>query len=300
MFVAASAATHSATIAVLSGLVIVAAIVSFFDSARIPYRRVLRAIAAMLLGALMVVTANALVVGRLTWAPGGYALSFGRMLQDGIVKKYLDDHCPDASLRLCPYKDQLPRRADEFFWEEDLFIKLGRFDGLHDEMRRIVFESLADYPVLQLQSVLSETAKQLTMVETGAGVVRWVMDSYYSIKRHVPAALPALNASRQWRSGIDFTAINRLQVPLAYFAIALLPVIAWFALRREGFTDIGELAAVAALALLGNAAVFGIFATAHNRYGARMIWIAGFVGLLALARIVQRRRVLHEIPALPR
>ena len=159
VFVAASAATHSATIAVLSGLVIVAAIASFFDSARIPFRRVLRTIAAMLFGALMVVTANALVVGRLSWAPGGYALSFGRMLQDGIVKKYLDDHCPDASLRLCPYKDQLPRRADEFFWEKDLFTKLGRFDGLHDEMRRIVFESLTDYPMLQLQSMVSETVK---------------------------------------------------------------------------------------------------------------------------------------------
>ena len=130
----------------------------------------------------MAVTANALVVGRLTWTPGGYALSFGRMLQDGIVKKYLDDHCPDASLRLCPYKDELPRRADAFFWEEELFPKLGGFEGMHDEMRRIALESLAEYPLLQLQSALSETAKQFTMVETGAGVVRWVMDSYYGIK----------------------------------------------------------------------------------------------------------------------
>ncbi len=299
VFVAASAATHSATIAVLSGLVAVAALVSYFDRTRIPLRPLLRAIAALLLGALMAVTANALVVGRLTWTPGGYALSFGRMLQDGIVKKYLDDHCPDASLRLCPYKDELPRRADAFFWEEELFPKLGGFEGMHDEMRRIALESLAEYPLLQLQSALSETAKQFTMVETGAGVVRWVMDSYYGIKHHVPAALPAMNASRQWRGGIDFTAINKLQVPLAFLAMALLPFIAWFALRREGFTDIGELAAAAAIALLGNVAVFGIFATAHNRYGARMIWIAGFVGLLALARVVQRRRVLHEIPVLP-
>ena len=299
VFVAASAATHSATIAVLSGLVFVAALVWLIDSTRIPGRRFKRAAAALVLGALLAVAANAVVVGRLTWTPGGYALSFGRMLEDGIVKKYLDDHCPDATLRLCPYKDQLPRRADAFFWEEELFIKLGRFDGMHDEMRRIMLASLADYPMLQVQSVLDETAKQLTMVETGAGVVRWVMDSYYSIKNHVPAALPAMDASRQRRAGIDFTAINRLQVPLAYFAMILLPVIAWFALRREGYTDIGELAAAAALALLGNAAVFGIFATAHNRYGARMIWIAAFIGLLALARMLQHRRVLHETPALP-
>ncbi len=300
VFAAVSAATHSATMAVLSGLIIVAAIVRLVDSARIQYRRLLHAIAALLLGTLITVMANALVVGRLTWAPGGYALSFGRMLQDGIVDKYLDDHCPDPSLHLCPYKGQLPHNADDFFWGGDLFTKLGRFDAMRGEMRRIALDSLADYPALQLKSALTETATQLTMVETGAGVVKWVVDSYYSIKNFVPAALPALQASRQEQTGIDFTAINRLQVPLAYLAMALLPLIALAALRRQDFADIGELAATCALALIANAAVFGALATAHNRYGARMIWLAAFVVLLALARTTGRRRAPTETPGLPR
>ena len=300
VFVAVSAATHSATMAVMLALALVATIAWRIDSARIPYRRLLRVIAALLLGALMTVTANALVVGRLTWTPGGFAVSFGRMLQDGIVKKYLDDHCPDASLRLCPYKDQLPYDADEFFWVGDLFTKLGRFDGLHDEMRRIAVDSFVDYPGLQLESLLTEIAKQLTMVETGAGVVKWVWDSYFSIKNHTPAAFPAAKASRQLSTDIDFTAINRLQVPVAYLAMALLPIIALLALRRRGFADIGELAAATALALLANAAVFGTLTTAHNRYGARMIWIAPFAVMLALARLIQRRRLRNETPGLPR
>ena len=300
VFVAVSAATHSATMAVMLALALVATIAWRIDSARIPYRRLLRVIAALLLGALMTVTANALVVGRLTWTPGGFAVSFGRMLQDGIVKKYLDDHCPDASLRLCPYKDQLPYDADEFFWVGDLFTKLGRFDGLHDEMRRIAVDSFVDYPGLQLESLLTEIAKQLTMVETGAGVVKWVWDSYFSIKNHTPAAFPAAKASRQLSADIDFTAINRLQVPVAYLAMALLPIIALLALRRRGFADIGELAAATALALLANAAVFGTLTTAHNRYGARMIWIAPFAVMLALARLIQRRRLRNETPGLPR
>jgi hypothetical protein len=286
---AVSAATHTATLGVLSGLVIVAAIVWLVDSARIPWWRLLRAVAALLLGALLMVTANALVVGYLAWAPGGYALSFGRMLEDGIVKKYLDDHCPDATLRLCPYKNALPSDADDFFWGESIFDKLGRFDGMNNEMRRIALESIADYPMLQLESTLSETAKQLTMVETGAGVVRWVMDSYYSIKNYVPAALPRLDSARQWKVGIDFTAVNRLQVPVAYLATALLPLIPLLALRRKGFGAIGELATVVALAILGNAAVFGIFATAHNRYGARIIWLALLVVLIALVRAIDVR-----------
>ena len=68
--------------------------------------------------------------GRLAWTPGGFALSFGRMLQDGIVKRYLDAHCPDPQLQLCAYKGQLPDDADVLFWGNPLFNKLGRFDGL--------------------------------------------------------------------------------------------------------------------------------------------------------------------------
>ena len=108
-----------------------------------------------------------------------------------------------------------------------------------------------------------------------------VWDSYFSIKNHTPAAFPAAKASRQLSADIDFTAINRLQVPVAYLAMALLPIIALLALRRKGFAEIGELAAATALALLTNAAVFGTLTTAHNRYGARMVWLAVFVVILA-------------------
>ncbi len=60
--------------------------------------------------------------------------------------------------------------------------------------------------------------------------------------------------------------------------MALLPVIALLALRRKGFADIGELAAATALALLANAFVCGDVADPHDRYGARMVWLAVFVG----------------------
>ncbi len=130
LLVAYGAATHSATFAVLLGLTILAAIIWLIDRKRIPFARLRRTIVALALGALIVFAGDFFVGGRLVWTPGGFALSFGRMLQDGIVTKYLDDHCPDASLRLCPYKDQLPRDSDDFFWGGSAFDKLGRFDGL--------------------------------------------------------------------------------------------------------------------------------------------------------------------------
>ncbi len=293
-----AAATHSATLAVMLALTIVAVIISPLRRGRIAPVRVARAALALVIGAGLVLATDFLVAGKLVWTPGGPALSFGRMLQDGIVEKYLDDHCPDPALRLCPYKNKLPDDADDFFWGEGVFDTLGRFDGLNDEMRRIAFASFADYPLLQLKSVLEETGTQLLRIDTGAGVVNWIWDTYETIKSVAPEAVPAMQAARQQRSGIDFSDINRLQVPLAYLAMALLPIIAFVGLRRQRFAEIGELAASVALAILANAAVFGTLATAHNRYGARIVWLAPLVALIALARLIAERRA--ETPGLPR
>jgi hypothetical protein len=294
---AVAAATHSGTMLLLLGLVLCATIVWLIDSARIPYARIARAMAALLLGTAMVMTANWLVAGRFGWTPGGFALSFGRMLEDGIVTRYLNDHCPDRSLKLCPYRAELPNDADDFFWGESIFDKLGRFDGLREEMHRIALTSLTDYPWLQLKSIASETVKQLTEVETGAGVVNWIWNTYGVINLYAPGAVPAMRTARQQRVGISFDLINRWQVPIAWLAMALSPFVAIFALRRADLTDIGEFAATMTLAVFGNAAVFGMFATAHSRYGARIAWIAILVALIALARMMQNRSN-DETPAL--
>jgi hypothetical protein len=82
---------------------------------------------------------NFALSGQLAWTPGGYGIVFARMMEDGIVARYLEDHCPDARLRLCPYRHRLPRTADEFLWSKGPFDELGRFAGLGEEMRTIVW-----------------------------------------------------------------------------------------------------------------------------------------------------------------
>ena len=85
-------------------------------------------------GAAMLLSANFAVSGQVAWTPGGYGVAFGRMLQDGIVARYLREHCPQQMLKLCPYRDQLPATADQFLWGNSMFNTLGRFKGLNDEM----------------------------------------------------------------------------------------------------------------------------------------------------------------------
>ena len=74
-------------------------------------------------------------------------------------RSYLAEHCPDPRLpKLCANREKLPDNADFFFWGSDLFNELGRFEGLGEEMRIVVRESLAAYPAAQLKAALAATA----------------------------------------------------------------------------------------------------------------------------------------------
>jgi len=284
VFIAFAVSTHSATYAVLLALSVAALICWLFNRKLVPGTAIAHAGFAMLLGAAMLLAGNYVVAKRVAWTPGGYSIAFGRMLQDGIVTRYLGDHCPDARLKLCSYRNELPRDADVFFWGDSVFNRLGRFAGLGDEMRTIVLESLRDYPALQLKAALIATAKQLVAVGTGEGIVTTIWHTYGMIERHTPSVQPAMRAARQQNGEIGFAAINTIQVPVALAAMALLPLLMVLGLWSADFADLAALAATIALALLANAAFCGVIANPHDRYGSRMVWIAAFAAALAAWR----------------
>ena len=162
------------------------------------------------------------------------------MLQDGIVTRYLADHCPDPRLKLCAHRHELPTDADVFFWsgKGSVFNNLGRFAGLGDEMGAIVLGSLREYPAWQIKMALAATAHQLTRVRTGEGVVNTVWHTYWAIEKFAPAAAPAMHAARQQHGEIGFAAINRIHQPVALASMLLLLATMLLGLRREAFADL--------------------------------------------------------------
>ena len=269
-FVGFAAATHSATLALLTMLV---CLVALLPRGMLSPARVRDALLALALGLAATLSANCAVSGRFEFTPGGYGILFGRMLEDGIVNRYLQDHCPDAGLKLCPFRHQLPSTADEFLWGDSVFDRLGRFAGLSEEMRVIVLGSLREYPRLQIEAATVATATQLARIATGEGVANTLWHTYGIIERYVPAAVPALRAARQQRGEIHFDAINHLHVPVALLSMALLPLLMAAGLKWPRLRRLSMLATTIAAALLANAFVCGALANPHDRYGARLTWL---------------------------
>jgi hypothetical protein len=290
--VAFAAATHSATMATLIAILILGVIAAFFLGADATSgRALLNGACAIAVGAGLLLAANFALSGRLQWTPGGYGIAFGRMLQDGIVTRYLDAHCPHENLKLCPYRHEFPATADEFLWNDGPFNKLGRFDGLGDEMRHIVLGSLVEYPGRQLLTAVAATLEQLGMVATGAGVHDKIWHTYGIIEKYIPGEAAAMHAARQQHGALDFTLINRLDVPVAILSMALLlvPLSRFRRWKEDG--GLALLAASVTVALFANAFVCGALSGPHARYGARMSWVLTLVVIIMALRALGRARV---------
>ena len=291
--VAAAGATHSATLAVLIAMLVAAGIWRLAGHQHIALTRLRDGLVALIFGALLVFATNYAMSGRLAWTPGGLSLVFGRMLQDGIVNRYLDDHCPDEKLKLCPYRAELPRNADAWFWGNPIFIKLGRFAGLGDEMGKIALDSLREYPAMQAQAAAVAFARQLINVRSGEGVNNDIWHTYAIIKRHTPWAVPQMQAARQQTGPLGFAAINALHYPLGLLVLIMLPLL--LSMRGESWSKIRQLAGMMLVATLANAAFCGILSNPHDRYGARIVWLISLTIVIAALQFAAERKTAPQL-----
>jgi hypothetical protein len=284
VFTAFASATHSATLGVLFGLCCCGWLARPWLRDRIAIAGLLQGSATIVAGAAMLFAANFALSGQLAWTPGGSGVAFGRMMQDGIVARYLRDHCAEQRLKLCPYRNELPATADEFLWGNSMFNTLGRFKGMDDEMGFIVVHALAAYPLWQAEAATAATAEQLVDVATGEGASVWIPHTYGIIERYMPSQVPAMRAARQQHWELSFNGINRIHVPVALGSMLATIAICGAALVRRRLDDLDLLAATVATALFGNAFICAVISGPHDRYGARMVWISTLVAVLATFR----------------
>jgi hypothetical protein len=283
-FTAFAAATHSATLGVLFGLCCTGWIVRPLLRQRIAMAGLVQGSLTIVAGAAMLLAANFALSGQLAWTPGGSGVAFGRMLQDGIVARYLRDHCPRESFKLCPYRNELPPTADDFLWGNSMFNTLGRFKGMNEEMGYIALHSLADYPLWQAEAAIVATAEQLVHVATGEGTNGWIPHTYGIIERYIPSQLAPMRAARQQHWDLHFSVINWIHVPVALASLLAVFAMVGRAAWRRRLDDLTLLAATVSLAMLGNAVICGVISGPHDRYGARLVWIATFTVLIAAVR----------------
>ena len=246
--------------------------------------------AATAMGVVLALLSNLMIANSFSLTPGGPSFLFGRLVQDGIVARYLADRCPDPAIRLCAYREQLPTGADEWLWSyESPLHKLGWWRGYEPEAQRIIGDTLLMYPWAHAKAGVKATWDQLVTLNTGEGMhSRDNAHAAGTLSQFVPDAAAQFATSRQQRDAFDFIIVNAVQAPLAMMATIALPFLVLLDRFRRVKPATSTLAFTIFLALIGNAAISGFFSNPNNRYQNRVVWLAPFV--LAIAVVNERRR----------
>ena len=302
LFTSFAASTHSATLGVLLGVCCVGWIMRHWLPVRLSARGLIRGSLTIVSGAAILLACNFALSGRLAWTPGGSGVAFGRLLQDGLVKRYLDDHCSTEHLKLCPYRNELPQTGDDFLW------------GKACSMTSVNSGALATRwpisPGTLLLPIQAPNQKQPSRQRPNSLFPSQPVKAPTTGWPTPTASWRAICHRKLRRCGRLGSSIgnliSRLSIwftsPLRCFPSFCWSVILAGAAWRRKLDDVALMAGTVALALFGNALLCGVLSGPHDRYGARMVWIATLVVVIAgiLHRGTRRPEVNEPQPLFSR
>ncbi|MEO8894859.1 MAG: hypothetical protein ABI450_03165, partial [Rhizomicrobium sp.] len=249
---------------------------------------------AFLLALCLIFASNYVLTRQIFLTRSASTFVFARLMQDGIVKRLLDETCPQSGYKLCAYKSHLKTRADAWLWASDsLFRARGGFHGDHTEEERIIADSIRRYPLMQMQAAIRDSVRQFFTFKTGDGIEsqEWVLKPDF--QKMVPGQLPEYLAAHQQRGKLRFAALNMVHVTVGMMSLLGLLLLLQRALIR-GHRDAAVLPGLVLTALIGNAIICGTFSNPHDRYQSRLIWLPGLVLILARMKNPAVLRPLEE------
>ncbi len=217
---------------------------------------------------------NLAITGNFAFTPGGSSFLFGRLIQDGIVARYLGEHCPDASLRLCDFKTTLPDDIDVWLWDSNSpFRKLGGWKDLSAEERAITWATLKRYPLMHASTAVASAVRQFFTFQTDVDDDENA-PTVNMFRIHFPHLFAQFMRARQQAEGFDVAPLNYLHWPVAAGSVAGLGLALLFRRKLKIAPEAAALCFVILLALAANAIICGVFAYPGDRYQSRLVLLA--------------------------
>ena len=221
---------------------------------------------------------------QFTLGKGGYTFIIGRMVDNGLLKMYLDDQCAAKNYRLCLYKDSLPENSRKFHWDSSSpLYREGGWGAPEAEYRAIVWGTLTSpkYLGLHLWKSVLGVPTQLMQNAIGSGMdYGWYRSPesppYQAIQRFFPHEFNEYRASRQcgnlWGQELDLKFFNNLNY---WVLCATVLALIWFLFFDQSGTiaPFLPLLAVFGAGVLANAFITSSLGVIADRFSPRVIWL---------------------------
>lgn len=252
---------------------------------RSPAHRIALPAIAVLCGLLAVPLVHFLETGRAYLHKSGEIFVFARLVEDGIVSRYLDEHCPKPEIGLCAFRDRLPSTHNAYLWDQpDAFRSIGGWRGSGPESRMIILETLRLYPAMHAGKAFSGFLRQALRVRSGDYLNGQNPYSTAILEIALPWEASAYHSALQQRGRLPFDTLNFLHVPVQLGAVVLL---AWLGIRcwRSGRRQASAFCGLVLVGLMANALTCATLSNTQDRYQSRVVWVA----VLAAGVLVRQR-----------
>jgi hypothetical protein len=232
-------------------------------------------IAPVLAALALNMTAGVVATHEASPAPKRLPIMLARSLEDGPARWYLDDVCPEAGYTMCEIFETMPDNISDFLWTNDKFgtASDAQIDGVREEELTILWEAFKRYPAEQTGAIFGNATRQVFTIGT---------DQLYPLRPEQSAMdlTGLISPDVQVDKPAGFAMFDMV-VPWATLAAAIL--LAGAIITGRVAPIYVEAAAILALALIINAAIFGGLSAPVDRYQGRIAWLIPALLALALA-----------------
>jgi hypothetical protein len=262
----------------------------------------IRGVIIAIIPILLMLSINKSLTGRMQISRAPNVFILARMIETGVVKKYLADNCDKKDNLLCAQMDSLPNSSAEFLWGGKSPLYFGDCAQLHwDDCWD---EKNYEFGVL-IRDIISSPAycKELSLIY-GKDFFRQICDFKIGIltsqcENSAPQRCVASRFrneietymdTKQYENTLEFKNMSMIQLFQVLLSLLFITIVLFLNKKLKIKKEHIVLIFLLILGILGNALTVTIFSTVIDRYQARVIWILPLIGLLlAYHYIVDRK-----------
>ncbi len=240
--------------------------------------------------------ANLITYKQASPSLGSPVFLFAALVEDADVPAILRPHCErqraeaGAPWAVCAHLDRLRGiTEDEFLWDGRSPLQdLGDIAGFYPEARELLPILLRAAWPDWLAASAGRALRQMARFGLGDGMddqgPRMVARD--AARFGLPWVAPIMAESRQYRNELLPLMPHGVAEATAAAGLLGLAALAGFGLLRRQ-PELWWPALLFLVAWFGNAAVIALAAPVHDRYGARLVWVAPLLALLLVLRIAR-------------
>ena len=305
-----SVASHFSNLMLAFGVVLFFPLISFtlhFRIQKVNLKKLILAATILLISWIAVPVIHYIHGKEFVWSRAKNVIIMGRFMESGVLKKYLNDKCPDSNIPLCDYRDKMKLHAYEFLWDNDSPLLNGDclsrgwtncWTEKDKEYAPIVKEVLTTPKYLKFfayDSFINSINQLMTFGVVTMTPMNKDSPVQWLIRDHYPKELNQYKSTNQAKNKLFYegkTLVQNICVVVSLIILVLL--LAKKSFRKNLSPQIINIVFFVLTGIVLNAIICATFSGMVDRYQGRIIWLIPLLALLLLVRLIFFKSKLME------